>query len=73
MNGTGKQAPGDKFRAQYPEAIAATLRKEFPGYAVTVRRDNGPPRYQLISRDGGNPVCLISPDAQEIWDELKGA
>jgi hypothetical protein len=72
-NRTGSQVPGNRFRGQYPEAIAATLSREFPGYAVTVRRDGGEPRYQLVSRDGRNPTCLISPDAQEIWDELKGA
>jgi hypothetical protein len=74
MNGTSKQSPGGKFRGQYPEAIAATLSREFPGYAVTVRRDPGrQPRYQLVSRDGRSPTCVISPDAQEIWNELNGA
>lgn len=72
MSGTGHQASGNRFRAQYPEVIAAALRREFPGYAVTLRRDGDEPRYELISRDGTNPVCLISPDVQEIWDELKG-
>jgi hypothetical protein len=55
-----------------PVAVAMALSKAFPGYAVTVRWDRGIPRFQLISRDCTNPVCLISPDAQEIWQELKG-
>jgi hypothetical protein len=58
--------------AQSPEAVAATLRQEFPGYAVTVRRDGGQPRYQLLAKDDRNPWCVISPDAQEIRTELKG-
>jgi hypothetical protein len=71
---TALSAVRDRFRRQYPEAIAATLSRAFPGYEVTVRRDAGrQARYQLISRDGRNPRCLISPDAQEIWDELNEA
>ncbi len=73
MNGTGKQPPGIKFLDQFPEAIAASLSREFPRYEVTVRYDRGVPRFQARSRDGRNPVCLISPNAQEIRDELKGA
>jgi hypothetical protein len=58
---------------QSPEAVAVVLSMAFPSYAVTVRRDRGTPRFQLISRDGTNhPYCLISPDAQEIWRELGG-
>lgn len=55
-----------------PEAVAVALHLAFPAYTVTVRRDGGEPRYQLLATDGRNPTCLISPDAQEIWDELKG-
>lgn len=74
MNSTGEQAPGNKFQDRFPEAIASTLSRAFPGYAVTVRRDPGrQPRYQLVSRDGTSPTCLISADAQEIWDDLNGA
>jgi hypothetical protein len=62
-----------QFHGRYPEAVAAALSRAFPGYAVTLRRDGGrQARYELISRDGRNPRCLISPDAQEIWDELNG-
>jgi hypothetical protein len=61
--------------AETPEVIAGELRKAFPGYEVTVRRDRdrNKPRYQLRARDGRNPTCLISHDPREIWDELKGA
>ena len=55
-----------------PEAVAIALHMEFPSYSVIVRRDGGEPRYQLTSKDGRNPVVLISPDAEEIWRELKG-
>jgi hypothetical protein len=57
---------------QTPEMAAAELRRAFPGYEVTVRYDHGTPRFQLRSRDLASPYCLISPDAQEIWRELKG-
>jgi hypothetical protein len=52
---------------------AAALRVAFPGYVVTVlvnRRDK--PRFEVVSREGGDPYCLISSDAQEIWRELRG-
>ena len=55
-----------------PEAIAMALHQAFPGYAVTVRRDRDEPRYQLLATDGRNPVCLISPDPDEIRAALKG-
>jgi hypothetical protein len=45
----------------------------FPGYVVNVlvnRRDQ--PRFEVVSREGGDPYCLISSDAQEIWRELRG-
>jgi hypothetical protein len=57
---------------QYPEAVAMTLSRAFPAYSVTVRRDRGEPRFQLVSRDGRNPVCLISPDPEEIRAVLNG-
>jgi hypothetical protein len=57
---------------QTPEMAAAELRRAFPGYEVIVRYDHGTPRFQLRSRDLASPYCLISPDAQEIWRELKG-
>ncbi len=55
-----------------PEAVAMALHQAFPAYSVTVRRDWGEPRYQLISRDGRNPVVLISPDPEEIRAALRG-
>lgn len=63
--------PDSQF--QSPEAIAVALHLAFPAYSVIVRRDGGPPRFQLISKDGRNPVCLISPDPEEIRAELNGA
>ena len=59
-------------RSQTPEMAAAELRRAFPGYEVTVRYDRGAPRFQLRSRDLAGLYCLVSPDAQEIWRELKG-
>ena len=50
---------------------AAALRVAFPEYVVSVRlgrRDK--PRFEVVSREGGDPYCLISSDAQEIWREL---
>lgn len=50
---------------------AAALRAEFPHYAVNVQdRRDGQPRFEVVRRDGGNPYCLISADAIEIWREL---
>ena len=54
-------------------AQADALRVAFPGYVVNVlvsRRDK--PRFELVKRNGGDPYCLISSDAQEIWLELRG-
>jgi hypothetical protein len=54
-------------------AQADALRVAFPGYMVNVlvnRRDK--PRFEVVNRDGGDPYCLISSDAQEIWRELRG-
>ena len=53
---------------------AAALRVAFPEYVVSVRvgrRDK--PRFEVVSREGGDPYCLISSDAQEIWQELRGS
>jgi hypothetical protein len=55
-----------------PEAVAIVLHLTFPAYSVTVRRDGGEPRYQLIAKDDRNPTCLISPDPDEIRAALKG-
>jgi len=53
-------------------AQAAALRAAFPQYAVNVitRWDNKP-RFEVVSRDGGDPYCLISDDAREIWHTLR--
>jgi hypothetical protein len=32
---------------------------------------NYKPRFEVVSRDGGNPYALISSDAAEIWRELR--
>ena len=53
---------------------AAALQAAFPSYTVTViPHYRGRPRIEAISRDGGNPWCLISDEAHEIWRELRGA
>ena len=55
-------------------AQAAALRTAFPSYAVSVLARRGErPRFELVSRDGGSPYCLISDDAREIWRELRQA
>ena len=54
-------------------AQAAALRTAFPSYMVTVlvnQRDR--PRFEVVNREGGDPYCLISSDAEEIWRELLG-
>jgi hypothetical protein len=52
---------------------AAALRAAFPGYVVNVITIRGEkPRFEAVSRNGGNPYCLISSDAREIWRELRG-
>jgi hypothetical protein len=53
---------------------AAALRAAFPRYVVNVivPAHGEKPRFELVSRDGGNPCCLISSDAREIWRELSG-
>ena len=53
---------------------AAALRAAFPGYAVNVLRQRGErPRFEVVSRAGGSPYCLISEDVREIWRELRSA
>lgn len=54
-----------------PEAVAVELSQAFPCYTVRVRWDRGRPRFEARARDDRNPVCLISPDADEIRDALK--
>ncbi len=67
MNGTHE--PPSRPGAQVQ---AAALRAAFPQYAVNVlQRWGDRPRFEVVSRDGGNPYCLISTDALEIWRELR--
>ena len=67
---TGSSIPG----APTALAQAAALRAAFPGYVVNVLLNRGEkPRFEALSRDGGNPYCLISTDAREIWRELRKA
>ena len=49
----------------------AALRTAFPDYAFNLIRGNRGFRYKAVSRNGGNPYCLISTDAREIWRELR--
>ena len=66
---TGTHEPPPRLRAQVQ---AAALRAAFPQYAVNVLQRRGDqPRFEVVSRDGGNPYCLISTDALEIWRELQ--
>lgn len=53
---------------------AAALRAAFPGYAVNVSAGRGEkPWFEVVSRNGGDPYCLISDDAREIWHVLSRA
>ena len=50
---------------------AAALRAAFPQYAVNVIRHPGArPRFELVSRDGGDPYCLISSGAPGARREI---
>jgi hypothetical protein len=53
-----------------PLLVAAAIRKAFPSYAVTVRHDLRPPRFEAVAVDDSYPYCLISADAEEIWAAL---
>ena len=58
--------------SQSAHVQAAALRTAFPGYVVNVLARRGEkPRFELVSRDGGSPYCLVSEDAREIWRELR--
>jgi hypothetical protein len=37
---------------------------------ITTRGEK--PRFEVVSKDGGDPYCLISTDAHEIWRALQG-
>jgi hypothetical protein len=62
----------DEF-VEWPEAVAAKLARAYPSYTVTLRRDRGKPRYQLVSKTDAYPSCLISSDPDEIREELNGS
>lgn len=51
----------------------AALRAAFPGYTFNLLYGDRTPRYEALSKTGGDPYCLISTDAREIWRELKAA
>ena len=69
MTGTHEPSPRVGTDVQ-----AAALRAAFPQYAVNVlHRWGDRPRIEVVNRDGGNPYCLISTDALEIWRELERA
>jgi len=36
-----------------------------------IRNRDEKPRFEAVSRDGGDPYCLISEDVREIWRELR--
>ncbi len=66
---TGEPPPAPGAHVQ-----AAALRIAFPRYSVTLLPRRGErPRFEIVSRDGSNPYCLISDDAREIWRELRQA
>jgi hypothetical protein len=52
---------------------AAALQAAFPAYVVNViGRQGEQPRFEVVRRDSGAGLyCLISPDAREIWRELR--
>jgi len=53
---------------------AAAIQEAFPSYAVTVSTRQGErPRFEVVTRNDGNPWCLISSHAEEIWNELERA
>ena len=61
--------PSSPLPSAMPQAAA--LGVAFPEYVVNVRVGRGKPRFEVVSREGGDPYCLISSDAQEIWRELR--
>ncbi len=67
MTGTREPPPPQAAHVQ-----AAALRAAFPEYAINVLHRRGDrPRFEVVNRHGGNPYCLISADALEIWRELQ--
>jgi hypothetical protein len=62
------QPPPPSARVQ-----AAALRAAFPRYTVNLIKTGGKLRFEVVHQDGGDPYCLISSDAAEIWHELRYA
>jgi hypothetical protein len=53
---------------------AEALRVAFPDYQVMLAKIGGEHRFEVVRRRGdGNPWCLISTDAREIWRNLKAS
>ncbi len=58
--------PEQKHRAQLE-----ALRRAFPDYTVGLITRGNRIRFEVVSRSGGSPYCLITDDASEIWRELR--
>lgn len=58
--------PEDRVQAQ-------ALQAAFPRYRVNTIIKGGRVLFEAVSVDCGNPYCLISSDAKELWHELKAA
>jgi hypothetical protein len=53
---------------------AEALRVAFPDYQVRLATIGGKQQFEVVRRRGdGNPWCLISTDAREIWRNLKAS
>jgi hypothetical protein len=52
---------------------AQALQAAFPRYRVNTIIKSGRVLFEAVSMDCGNPYCLISSDAKELWHELKAA
>lgn len=46
------------------------LRLAFPTYKINIILLGDRRRYEAVSRDFGDPYCLISISAKELWREL---
>ncbi len=61
------------LRWQRHGQLFLSTRSIFPEYTFNlIRNRDEKPRFEALSRDGGNPYCLLSEDAREIWRELRG-
>jgi hypothetical protein len=58
--------PGARVQAEALRAAFGTR------YIINVLKCRGEkPLFEAVSRNGGNPYCVISDDAREIWRELQ--